>query len=87
MILGLILLGCSEVREPGVESTFNLIDSPPGVSVYFDRDVQSIFNRSCTGGCHEPGALVLNRLGWTLLRVLPIPSCWMRREAGTVRRS
>ncbi len=32
-----------------------MIDSPPGVSVYFDRDVQSIFTRSCTGGCHEPG--------------------------------
>jgi hypothetical protein len=66
MILCLILLGCAEVRESGVESTFNVIDSPPGVSVYFDRDVQSIFSRSCTGGCHEPGGSGVEQAGLDL---------------------
>ncbi len=28
---------------------------PSGVKAYFDRDVQRVFDKSCVGGCHEPG--------------------------------
>ncbi|MBK35847.1 MAG: hypothetical protein CME26_10000 [Gemmatimonadetes bacterium] len=31
--------------------------APAGTSVFYDRDVQAVFDRSCTGGCHEPGGI------------------------------
>jgi hypothetical protein len=49
-----IIAGCAEIRDSGSLTQFSVIDSPKGVTVFYDRDVQRIFNQSCTGGCHEP---------------------------------
>lgn len=46
---------CAEVRESRAPTEFSLVVAPQGVTVYYDQDVQAIFDRGCTGGCHEPG--------------------------------
>lgn len=51
----LCLVACADVRDVQGPRTFEVVDAPAGVSVFYDRDVQSVFDRSCTGGCHEPG--------------------------------
>jgi len=51
---GCFTLGCAEIRSPSGPSTFPVVEAPAGTTVFFDRDVQAIFDRSCTGGCHEP---------------------------------
>jgi len=49
------LCSCSQARDP-VSSTNALYVTPPaGVTAYFDRDVQRVFDKSCVGGCHESG--------------------------------
>ena len=50
-----LLWGCSEVRDTDTLTRFAMVDAPSGVTVFYDRDVQRLFDRSCTGGCHEPG--------------------------------
>ena len=50
-----LLQGCAEVRQTNTPTQFSIVDSPVGVSVYYDTDIQTLFDRSCTGGCHEPG--------------------------------
>lgn len=51
----LMSVACSEVRSPRMFTTAPLVVSPTGTTAFFDRDVQTVFDRSCTGGCHEPG--------------------------------
>jgi hypothetical protein len=55
VLLCAVFSGCAEVRESDRLTQFEMVGAPAGVSTYYDRDVQSLFNRSCTGGCHEPG--------------------------------
>lgn len=59
MCAGVVLgsVACSEVQSPRLFATAPLVVSPAGTEVTFDRDVQAVFDRSCTGGCHEPGGV------------------------------
>lgn len=47
--------GCSAPRDPVVFTEAPTVQSPPGATVFYDRDVQRVFDRFCTGGCHELG--------------------------------
>ncbi len=55
VLLVLVAWGCAEVRDTPQTTQFTAVTAPQGVSVFYDRDIQALFNRSCTGGCHEPG--------------------------------
>jgi hypothetical protein len=66
LILGVVLASCAEIRDVGNVNQFSVVDSPSGVTVFYDRDVQTIFNRSCTGGCHEPGGTGVMQAGLDL---------------------
>ncbi len=51
----LLVLGCSSPQDPVSFTVAPFVQAPEGATAFYDRDVQRIFNRSCTGGCHEPG--------------------------------
>ncbi len=51
----ILVAGCSAVRDPIPFPTARSVEAPEGATAFYDRDVQAVFNRTCTGGCHEPG--------------------------------
>ena len=67
IFFGFVLLSsCSEIRDTAGPTRFATVTAPPGVSVFYDRDVQSLFDRSCMGGCHEPSGTGVSRAGLDL---------------------
>jgi hypothetical protein len=54
-LLTLLLAGCSRARDPVAFPPFGYVTAPEGATAYYDRDLQAVFTRSCTNGCHEPG--------------------------------
>ncbi|MCZ6636163.1 MAG: hypothetical protein O7G87_22425 [bacterium] len=50
-----VLLGCSSPQDPVSFSQASYVDAPSGATAFYDRDLQQVFDRSCIGGCHEPG--------------------------------
>ena len=49
------LAGCSAPQDPVSFTALPYVQAPSGATAFYDRDLQRVFNRSCTGGCHEPG--------------------------------
>ncbi len=56
-VLAVLIVACSDVRTRQTFTTAPIVAAPSGTSSFFDRDVQDVFDRSCTGGCHEPGGV------------------------------
>lgn len=55
LILLALLWGCSSPRDPVSFTATPYMDAPAEATAYYDRDLQRVFDRSCTGGCHELG--------------------------------
>ena len=65
-----LLSSCSSPRDPVLFIAAPYVDAPDEATAYYDRDLQRVFNRSCTGGCHELGGTGDLQSGLLLSQVL-----------------
>ena len=66
LLAAVMISACSQPQDPVSSTDAPVLGSPAGVSAYYDRDVQRVFEKSCVGGCHEPGGTGERQTGLVL---------------------